>query len=185
MVLTQLGLMETMPLQYSRLQKKLGDEPSKVTRRYSSKQCHIGKLNSYKYNYKSNTRQTLALGITQLQMTASPTGQSRRWRIGKKLVGPLDVIRVLNFIHSTLDNPHHRLRKYLESKDWWTAEDEETARQNQKKAVMTAFYAAEKVDKPSLDNMFNDVYDELPWNLVSFDIFGMNLSLIYEILFLF
>ncbi|KAG8898073.1 hypothetical protein FRB99_007679 [Tulasnella sp. 403] len=65
-----------------------------------------------------------------------------------------------------IDNPHHRLRKYLESKGWWSAEDEEATRASQKKQVMAAFQQAEKLKKPPLDNLFNDVYDKLPWNLV-------------------
>ncbi|KAG8879602.1 hypothetical protein FRB98_005600 [Tulasnella sp. 332] len=65
-----------------------------------------------------------------------------------------------------IDNPHHRLRKYLESKGWWTAEDEETTRSTQKKAILAAFQGAEKLPKPSLENLFEDVYDTLPWNLV-------------------
>lgn len=65
------------------------------------------------------------------------------------------------------DNPHHRFRKYLEARGWWSAEDEETVKAAHKKAIMSAFQSAEKLKKPQLDNLFNDVYDELPWNLVS------------------
>ncbi|KIO18952.1 hypothetical protein M407DRAFT_153529 [Tulasnella calospora MUT 4182] len=65
-----------------------------------------------------------------------------------------------------IDNPHHRLRKFLESKGWWTAEDEDVVRAQQKKAVFAAFQKAEKLKKPALDNLFNDVYDKLPWNLI-------------------
>lgn len=65
-----------------------------------------------------------------------------------------------------LDNPHHRMRKFLESKSWWSEEEDETLKAAQKKAVMSSFQAAEKLSKPSLRNLFEDVYDEQPWNLV-------------------
>lgn len=66
------------------------------------------------------------------------------------------------------DNPLHRMRKYLESKGWWSAEEEESLKTSQKKEVLSAFQAAEKLDKPSLTGLFTDVYDETttPWNLV-------------------
>lgn len=65
-----------------------------------------------------------------------------------------------------IDNPHHRFRKYLESRGWWSAEDEESVRAELKKQVMLAFTQGEKLKKPSLENLFEDVYDKLPWNLV-------------------
>lgn len=69
-------------------------------------------------------------------------------------------------IHPHSDNPHHRMRKFLESKSWWSEAEEEALKAAQKKAVMSAFQAAEKLPKPSLRHMFDDVYDEQPWNLV-------------------
>ncbi|KAG8969999.1 hypothetical protein FRC03_012452 [Tulasnella sp. 419] len=65
-----------------------------------------------------------------------------------------------------IDNPHHRFRKYLESKGWWSPEEEDSVRASQKKEVLSAFQKAEKLPKPRLDNLFLDVYDKMPWNLI-------------------
>jgi TPP-dependent pyruvate/acetoin dehydrogenase alpha subunit len=40
---------------------------------------------------------------------------------------------------STLDNPHHRFRKYIESKGWWSKEDEDAVKVKQKREVMEGF----------------------------------------------
>ena len=105
-------------------------------------------------------------------MIALRIARGRRLRIGSGLVS---VSRFSYSSYGTLadlgfgiaDNPHHRMRKFLESKGWWSDEEEEVLRAAQKKTVMSAFQAAEKLSKPSLKYMFNDVYDEQPWNLVS------------------
>ena len=60
----------------------------------------------------------------------------------------------------TNDNPLTRLRLYLESQKYWNDELEKTARTDIRKQILKAFQAAEKIPKPSLEDMFTDVYDE-------------------------
>lgn len=64
-----------------------------------------------------------------------------------------------------IDNPLHRMRKFLESKEWWSEEEENSLKASQKKEVLDALAKTEKLQKPSLSNMFTDVYDEEPWNI--------------------
>lgn len=59
------------------------------------------------------------------------------------------------------------MRKFLESKGWWSDAEEESLKEVQKKQVLKAFQDAEKLLKPSLTDMFTDVYDKPSWNLVS------------------
>ncbi|KAG2185137.1 hypothetical protein INT44_001927 [Umbelopsis vinacea] len=65
-----------------------------------------------------------------------------------------------------MDNPIARLRKWLELKEWWTKEEEDNYRKEARKGIMKSFLAAEKRKKPSVEELFTDVYDELPPNLV-------------------
>lgn len=60
------------------------------------------------------------------------------------------------------DHPISRLRKYMESRQWWNEEEEKTWKDDAKKQVMSAFMAAEKMLKPNYLEMFGDVYDEMP-----------------------
>ncbi|KAK4512876.1 uncharacterized protein ATC70_003586 [Mucor velutinosus] len=64
------------------------------------------------------------------------------------------------------DNPVTRLRRYLENKNWWSQEEEDAYRKKVKKDIMTSFTAAEKRKKPAVKQLFTDVYDELPPNLI-------------------
>jgi len=70
-----------------------------------------------------------------------------------------------------IDNPHVRLRAYLTARGWWSAEEEEELKTRLKVEVLDAFKKAEKIKRHRLEEMFGDVYDEMPWNLVS--IFGI------------
>jgi 2-oxoisovalerate dehydrogenase E1 component alpha subunit len=65
-----------------------------------------------------------------------------------------------------MDNPITRLRKWLELKEWWSKEEEDQYRKEARKVIMKSFLAAEKRKKPSVEELFTDVYDELPPNLV-------------------
>lgn len=58
------------------------------------------------------------------------------------------------------------MRKFLENKGWWDGDAEEALKTTQRQVVLDAFRKAETSLKPSLDNLFSDVYDELPWTLV-------------------
>ena len=66
-----------------------------------------------------------------------------------------------------LDNPILRFRLYLEAKGWWTKEEEAALVQRYKAEVAAAYKRAEKMPKPPVEEMFNEVYGgEMPWNLV-------------------
>lgn len=60
------------------------------------------------------------------------------------------------------DHPITRLRKFMESKQWWSEDNEKDWKDKAKQLVMTAFMAAEKLQKPYYMELFNDVYDEMP-----------------------
>ena len=53
----------------------------------------------------------------------------------------------------------------MESKKWWTAEDETTLKKEVRSEVLKAFQKAEKLKKPPVHCLFTDVYDEMPWHL--------------------
>lgn len=56
----------------------------------------------------------------------------------------------------------------MESKGWWDATAEEELKVELKAEVMKAFKKAEKLKRPELGELFNDVYGgEEPWNIVS------------------
>ncbi|KAF7795358.1 hypothetical protein EIP86_006515 [Pleurotus ostreatoroseus] len=59
-----------------------------------------------------------------------------------------------------------RFRAFLESRGWWSAEDEEQCKDRIKKEVMKAFKRGESLQRPELKEMFSDVYGgEEPWTL--------------------
>lgn len=59
------------------------------------------------------------------------------------------------------DNPITRLRKWLENKGLWNEDMEKEARASIRKEVLREFAAAEKIKKPPIRAMFEDVYEEL------------------------
>ncbi|KAI9140495.1 thiamine diphosphate-binding protein [Paraphysoderma sedebokerense] len=63
------------------------------------------------------------------------------------------------------DNPSVRFRKYLESKSWWSQADEDSFRKDIRRQILTAFADAEKKKKPSIKELFTDVYDTVPPHL--------------------
>lgn len=66
---------------------------------------------------------------------------------------------------ATKNNPVARFRKYLELKKWWSKELDQSTRDEAREQVLAEFATAEQQKKPSIQEMFTDVYDELPWNL--------------------
>ncbi|CUS09049.1 unnamed protein product [Tuber aestivum] len=56
------------------------------------------------------------------------------------------------------DNPITRMRKWLESKSWWSGEQDQELRIQVRKDILKAFARAEKEKKPALENLFLDVY---------------------------
>ncbi|KAK7311489.1 hypothetical protein RJT34_09676 [Clitoria ternatea] len=62
-------------------------------------------------------------------------------------------------------NPVNRFKRWVERNGWWNDKDELELRSNIRKQLMHAIKVAEKAQKPPLEDMFNDVYDQLPSNL--------------------
>ncbi|XP_024536640.1 2-oxoisovalerate dehydrogenase subunit alpha 1, mitochondrial [Selaginella moellendorffii] len=63
-------------------------------------------------------------------------------------------------------DPVLRFRRWLESNAWWSVEDEKELRGAARKEVISAMNQAEKKNKPPLSELFTDVYDTLPRNLL-------------------
>lgn len=63
------------------------------------------------------------------------------------------------------DNPITRLRRHLESKQWWSTAEEEELRKRTRSTILKSFGSAEQKKKPGLDGLFSDVYDTLPPHL--------------------
>lgn len=66
-----------------------------------------------------------------------------------------------------VDNPIVRFRLFMESKGWWSKEEDDAAKERLKQDVMTTFKRVERLKRYELKQLFEDVYggDE-PWNLV-------------------
>ncbi|KAI8826437.1 thiamine diphosphate-binding protein [Chytriomyces cf. hyalinus JEL632] len=64
------------------------------------------------------------------------------------------------------DAPINRFRKYIQDQQWWSDEQELALKKQVRAEVLECFAEAEKLKKPAVSNLFTDVYDELPWNLV-------------------
>ncbi|KAF7829777.1 2-oxoisovalerate dehydrogenase subunit alpha 2, mitochondrial-like [Senna tora] len=62
-------------------------------------------------------------------------------------------------------NPVNRFKKWVEKNGWWEDKDEVELRSSVKKQLLEAIRVAEKTEKPSVEEIFNDVYDQLPSNL--------------------
>ncbi|KAK9291858.1 hypothetical protein L1049_019808 [Liquidambar formosana] len=65
----------------------------------------------------------------------------------------------------TSRDPVTRFRKWIESNGWWSGEAESELRSSVRKELLHAIQFAEKVEKPSISNIFTDVYDIPPLNL--------------------
>ncbi|CAH9101739.1 unnamed protein product [Cuscuta europaea] len=65
----------------------------------------------------------------------------------------------------TTRSPVARFRKWIQKKGWWNDEKETQLRQDTRVQVLQAIQEAERMEKPSLSNLFTDVYDHPPSNL--------------------
>ena len=63
------------------------------------------------------------------------------------------------------DSPITRFRKYLQLKSLWDDEQEAAFKTEIRKDILKSFNSAEKRKKPSIDELFTDVYDEIPPHL--------------------
>jgi len=70
-----------------------------------------------------------------------------------------------------VDNPISRFRAFLVGKGWWSEDEEVELISKNKSEVLRSFSRAEKLPKPKLSEMFNDVWatkkgDEVPGVIV-------------------
>ncbi|OUR69672.1 3-methyl-2-oxobutanoate dehydrogenase [Marinomonas sp. 42_23_T18] len=61
--------------------------------------------------------------------------------------------------------PVSRFKQWLILQGWWDEEQEEARKEAHRNSVVTAMKKGEKVSPPALEELFNDVYDSLPWHL--------------------
>lgn len=66
---------------------------------------------------------------------------------------------------SSRNNPITRFYKYLVSKGLWSEEEDKEWREQVRDHVLTELVKAEKEKKPPIEEMFTDVYAEIPPNL--------------------
>jgi len=62
-------------------------------------------------------------------------------------------------------DPLVRFRKYLEKKRIWSDSDEKKAQGEANRQLDEAIEHAEKAPRPTLETLFTDVYQQMPWNL--------------------
>lgn len=62
--------------------------------------------------------------------------------------------------------PVARFRKWIQGNGWWNEVEESTLRSEVRTQVMQAIQEAEKLEKPPVSELFTDVYDVLPKNLM-------------------
>ncbi|XP_051139042.1 2-oxoisovalerate dehydrogenase subunit alpha 1, mitochondrial [Andrographis paniculata] len=65
----------------------------------------------------------------------------------------------------TSRSPVTRFRKFVERNGWWSHDEETELRASTRKQVLKAIQTADKMEKPSLEDLFTDVYDQVPENL--------------------
>ena len=63
-------------------------------------------------------------------------------------------------------HPITRLRNFLTKQKWWTEEEEKSLLKETRKEVLDALKRAENEKKPSINELFEDVYDKLTPHLV-------------------
>ncbi|KAI8926188.1 thiamine diphosphate-binding protein [Entophlyctis helioformis] len=63
------------------------------------------------------------------------------------------------------ESPIARFRRYVESRGFWSEEEDVAYRKEARADVLKAFAKAEKRKKPSVTHLFTDVYDDVPQHL--------------------
>ena len=64
------------------------------------------------------------------------------------------------------DDPQARLRGYMDEKGWWSDKQEEEMLKTEREAVLKALNEAETKPTAEMDELFTDVYDEKPQQLI-------------------
>ena len=59
-------------------------------------------------------------------------------------------------------DPILRMRLWLESKKWWSEDDEKQLQENMRREVLETMKRAQKRPPPPLESLVSDVYDEVP-----------------------
>jgi len=65
----------------------------------------------------------------------------------------------------TVDAPEHRLRMYLEERGYWSESEEKSFNKSIRKEILSSLQQAEARKKPSVEELFTDVYDDIPKHL--------------------
>lgn len=65
----------------------------------------------------------------------------------------------------TARSPISRFRKYIQRNGWWSEDQESELFRNVKQQVLQAIKTAEGMEKPTLTELFTDVYEQMPPNL--------------------
>lgn len=66
---------------------------------------------------------------------------------------------------NSTNNPISRFRAYLRNKKIWTEAQNDQLVKDSREEVIEALLNAEKEKKPKALQMFEDVYEEMPWNI--------------------
>jgi len=98
----------------------------------------------------SENRPILIEAITYRQGHHSTSDDSSRYRS----------VDEVNMWQKT-DHPISRFRQYMMTQNWWSMEEDAALQKSLKKEVLSALVTAEKKKKPSIESMFDDVYDVL------------------------
>ena len=64
-----------------------------------------------------------------------------------------------------LDLPLNRLRNYMKLKGMWSEAHETELTERYNNEITAAMARAEALPPPDIDTLFDDVYEEMPWNL--------------------
>jgi len=62
-------------------------------------------------------------------------------------------------------DPIERFRSYLEKRGIWTRDYEETVAKENDNLIINSIREEERISRPEIRTMFEDVYAEMPWNL--------------------
>ena len=87
-------------------------------------------------------------------MIRASTAQPTRSKSGPSSVSHSQICRG----NLSPDNPIHRFRTFLVDQGWWTEAEEAALLAKHKSDVLISFKRAEKLPKPKLSEMFNDVW---------------------------
>jgi 2-oxoisovalerate dehydrogenase E1 component alpha subunit len=68
--------------------------------------------------------------------------------------------------HADTTDPVARLRAYMEERGWWSEAQETELREKERQTVLDALQTAETRPKPSVSELFSDVYQDKPAHLI-------------------